>query len=70
MLQQRSKDSPYWRDVLRYAVDGNLQAVMDEYLHVLRESLGLVGHTSIDTATKLAQAVQRACAARACSNNG
>ncbi len=65
MLQQRSKDSPYWRDVLRYAVDGNLQAVMDEYLHVLRESLGLVGHTSIDTATKLAQAVQRALALRA-----
>ena len=27
---------PYWRRVLRYCADGNLQAVLDEYLHHLR----------------------------------
>ena len=27
---------PYWRTVLRYCADGNLQAVLDEYLHHLR----------------------------------
>ena len=27
---------PYWRIVLRYCADGNLQAVLDEYLHHLR----------------------------------
>jgi hypothetical protein len=29
-------DEPYWRTVLRYCADGNLQAVLDEYLHHLR----------------------------------
>jgi hypothetical protein len=29
---------PYWRHVLRYCADGNLQAVMDEYLHHLRSA--------------------------------
>lgn len=33
---------PYWRRVLEYSAEGGLQAVMDEYVHVLRESLGLV----------------------------
>lgn len=31
-------DEPYWRSVLRYCADGNLQAVMDEYLHHLRSA--------------------------------
>jgi len=31
-------DQPYWRSVLRYCADGNLQAVMDEYLHHLRSA--------------------------------
>jgi hypothetical protein len=31
---------PYWRACLRYAVDGNLQAVLDEYVHVLRDWRG------------------------------
>ena len=31
----------YWRAVLRYCVDGCLQAVLDEYTHVLRDHLGL-----------------------------
>lgn len=30
----------YWRDVLRHTVDGNLQAVLDEHGHVLRDWLG------------------------------
>lgn len=31
----------YWRAVLEHGMSGNLQAVLDEYAHVLRESLGL-----------------------------
>jgi hypothetical protein len=34
-------DQGYWRAVLRYCVDGCLQAVLDEYTHVLRDHLGL-----------------------------
>ena len=30
----------YWRDVLRHSIDGNLQAVLDEHTHVLRDWLG------------------------------
>ncbi len=30
------KAEPYWRNVLRYCADGNLQAVLDEYVHHLR----------------------------------
>lgn len=41
MLEQPGDSLPYWRTVLRYAIDGNLQATLDEYVHVLKESLGL-----------------------------
>lgn len=37
--------SPYWQLVLSYCVDGCLQAVLDEYVHVLRDHLGLVTGT-------------------------
>jgi hypothetical protein len=35
----------YWRDVIRHSVDGNLQAVLDEHAHVLRDWLG---HLQLD----------------------
>ena len=40
MVRDRT-DLPYWRSVLAYCLDGNLQAVMDEYLHVLSDSPGV-----------------------------
>lgn len=33
-------DQPYWRSVLDYCADGNLQAVMDEYLYQLLSETG------------------------------
>ncbi len=33
-------DQPYWRSVLDYCADGNLQAVMDEYLYQLLSEAG------------------------------
>ena len=30
----------FWRDVVRHSIDGNLQAVLDEHFHVLRDWLG------------------------------
>nr|MDQ6946404.1 helicase [Actinomycetota bacterium] len=35
----------YWRSVLAYCRDGNLQAVVDEYLHHLTDGQGLDPHT-------------------------
>lgn len=39
----RKRGTRYWELVLRHALAGNLQAVLDEYAHVLEESLGLMG---------------------------
>jgi hypothetical protein len=36
-MLQRDETSRYWRTTLRYATDGNLQAVLDEYAHLLWE---------------------------------
>jgi hypothetical protein len=33
---------PYWQKVLRYCVSGNLQAVLDEFTHILREWMGIL----------------------------
>jgi hypothetical protein len=41
LLRGEGGDKTYWRLVLRYSVQGNLQAVLDEYAHILRESLDL-----------------------------
>lgn len=35
------RGEPYWERVLEYAHAGGLQAVLDEYTHLLRESLGV-----------------------------
>lgn len=35
-------DESYWREVVTHCVEGNLQAVLDEHLHVLRDWLGFV----------------------------
>jgi len=32
---------PYWLRVLEYCIDGNIQALLDEYIHILYESSGL-----------------------------
>ena len=43
LLRGKDTTTPYWRHILSYGIQGNLQAVLDEYLHVLRE---LSGHGS------------------------
>ncbi len=42
LVQPRRQRStrPYWANVLDYCIGGNLQAAMDEYMHILRESIG------------------------------
>ena len=35
-------ETPYWRQVLTYCAEGCLPAVLDEYVHVLRDHLGLM----------------------------
>ena len=45
---------PYWRQVLDYCLDGNLQAVLDEQLHLAADGLALFDGTAEE---KLAKAV-------------
>jgi Helicase conserved C-terminal domain len=45
---------PYWKRVLTYCVDGCLQATLDEYVHVLRDHLGLVAGTIADRVHEIA----------------
>lgn len=37
LLQSTEDDDSYWQKVLQYSVDGNLQALLDEYAHVLHD---------------------------------
>jgi len=64
---RRSDLSGYWRAVLAYCIDGNLQAVMDEYVHVLREWLGKVRATGDDVVEKCSEAIYDALTLRTVS---
>ena len=44
-MRRDAGSTPYWRQTLAYCVDGCLQAVLDEYVHVLRDHLGLLAGT-------------------------
>ncbi len=48
---------PYWRRVLEYCCDGCLQAVLDEYVHVLRDSEGLFDELGATAATRIADRI-------------
>lgn len=48
---------PYWRQTLDYSVEGNLQAVLDEQVHVLPEQLGLADAGSAERIDGVARAV-------------
>lgn len=57
MLRGSGEDT-YWRLTLQYGIDGNLQSVLDEYVHVLRESLGLQEHSPEDQVSGIAKCIQ------------
>lgn len=59
-----SDDSRYWESVLNYCVDGNLQAVMDEYVHILRESLGVTDKKPSEAIPQIAKEIQSAVSVR------
>ena len=64
LLRGMNPSEPYWRRVLEYCVSGCLQSTLDEYAHILRESLGLLDQSAEDTAGKIAGAMQDALSLR------
>jgi hypothetical protein len=64
LLRGMNPSEPYWRRVVEYCVSGCLQSTLDEYAHILRESLGLLDKSAEDTAGKIAGAVRGALSLR------
>ena len=64
MIGRQYRKGAYWKKALSYSLDGNLQAVMDEYVHILHESLGLMGHDPGDSAKGIADALDTALSLR------
>ena len=66
MIQDLYPEGAYWQKALKYCVDGNLQAVMDEYSHILLESLGLKEHEDQgEVVIKIGNTVRQALSIRA-----
>jgi hypothetical protein len=64
LLRAEDTGTPYWRRTIQYALEGNLSAVLDEYFHWLRESLGLVDQNSLESVTQMADVVAEALSVR------
>lgn len=60
-------NKPYWQHTLRYAIAGNLQAVLDEYFHVLYESLGLFNSSAEEAVENIASEAYNALTLKASS---
>ncbi|MEX2374166.1 MAG: DEAD/DEAH box helicase [Dehalococcoidia bacterium] len=63
-LLRAGEDDAYWRLTLQHGIDGNLQAVLDEYAHQLKESLGLAGSDGVTAVGEIAQAMAEALSLR------
>ena len=57
-------ETPYWRQVVDYCAVGNLQAMLDEYIHTLRDLEGLFADDDNAAWGKLAEAVSGALSLR------
>lgn len=58
----------YWNQVLRYCMDGNLQAVLDEYCHMLTESESLRTASAPERAEELADRIAGTASIRTVKN--
>ncbi len=59
-----SEDAPYWRQAEDYCAAGNMQAVLDEYVHALRDFEGLFAAPDETAWKRLADAAVAALALR------
>jgi len=55
----------YWEAMLDHCLAGNLQAVMDEHVHVLREALGVAHKPAQEAAERIAEEIVAALSLRA-----
>ncbi len=67
LIRSLKDKEPYWERVLEYGVSGNLQAVLDEYVHVLKESLGNIDQPYEEVVQRIANEVYKAVSIRTIS---
>lgn len=67
MIRAEFGGEPYWQRVLEYAHAGGLQSVLDEYSHLLKESLGVTALPAEEMAEKISAEVISALTLRAAS---
>lgn len=60
----RAEGDVYWRAVLRYSSEHDLQAVLDEYAHILLEAEGQVGHPPVTAIRVIAERMAEALSLR------
>lgn len=63
-LLRKDDDDRYWRQVLTYGVEHNLQAVLDEYVHYLLDAEGLGAKPAVDRIAGISRAISEALAIR------
>lgn len=67
VLRAGAAQERYWQRVLEYCVEGGLQAVLDEYVHLLRDLHGLFDRSAEEAVPRLAQAIREALSLRTSS---
>ncbi len=60
MVRGLDPGEPYWLKAVQYCAKGGLQSVLDEYAHVLKESLGLLDKDPEELAKPIADAMREA----------
>ncbi|TDV01937.1 C-terminal helicase domain-containing protein [Paraburkholderia caballeronis] len=65
---ERDEDS-YWQRVLQYSADGNLQALLDEYVHILFDANGLAERPVDEGCQKLGDAMFEAMSLRSATQH-
>jgi hypothetical protein len=58
LLRGMNSEEPYWRRVIEYCLHGGLQAVLDEYVHLLRELLGVDSIPTEDASEQMGDHLQ------------
>jgi helicase-like protein len=61
----KTDDTRYWEAVLDHCIAGNLQAVMDEHVHVLREAVGVASEPAAKAVAKIAAEIESGLSMRA-----
>ncbi len=60
-----AEENRYWEAMLDHCIAGNLQAVMDEHVHILREAVGVASETAEKAVRKIAAEIVTALSMRA-----